>query len=151
MKILLTAIAPRRIRTKSEATDRLLADYIERCGRYVPCESQTFEDEASFLDWLARQTMRLPAYAILLDSRGQQFTSEEFAARFGQVRDGGHQRVVLAVGPADGWSAAALQRASLLFSLGKITLPHQLARVVAAEQVYRALTILAGHPYHSGH
>ena len=151
MKILLTAIAPRRVRTKSEATDRLLADYIERCGRYVPCESQTFEDEAGFLDWLARQTMRLPAYAILLDSRGQQFTSEEFAARFGQVRDGGNQRVVLAVGPADGWSAAALQRAGLLFSLGKITLPHQLARVVAAEQVYRALTILAGHPYHSGH
>jgi 23S rRNA (pseudouridine1915-N3)-methyltransferase len=151
MKILLTAIAPRRVRTKSEATDRLLADYIERCGRYVPCESQTFEDEATFLDWLAKQTMRLPAYAILLDSRGQQFTSEEFAARFGQVRDGGNQRVVLAVGPADGWSAAALQRAGLLFSLGKITLPHQLARVVAAEQVYRALTILAGHPYHSGH
>jgi 23S rRNA (pseudouridine1915-N3)-methyltransferase len=86
-----------------------------------------------------------------LDSRGQQFTSEEFAARFGQVRDGGSQRVVLAVGPADGWSAAALQRAGLLFSLGRITLPHQLARVVAAEQVYRALTILAGHPYHSGH
>jgi 23S rRNA (pseudouridine1915-N3)-methyltransferase len=151
MKILLTAIAPRRARTKSEATDRLLADYIERCGRYVPCESQTFDDEAAFLDWLARQNNRLPAYVILLDSRGQQFTSEEFAARFGQVRDGGSQRVVLAVGPADGWSAAALQRAGLLFSLGRITLPHQLARVVAAEQVYRALTILAGHPYHSGH
>src|SRR6185503_19747307 len=148
MKILLTAIAPRRVRTKSEATDRLLADYIERCGRYVPCESQTFEDEATFLDWLAKQTMRLPAYAILLDSRGHEFTSEEFAARFGQVRDGGNQRVVLAVGPADGWSAAALQRAGLLFALGKITLPHQLARVVAAAQVYRALTILAGHPYH---
>lgn len=151
MKILLTAIAPRRSRTKSEATDRLLADYTERCGRYLPCESQTFDDETAFLEWLTKQTGRGPAYLILLDSRGQQFSSEEFAARFGDLRDSGNQRLVMAVGPADGWSAAALQRASLLLSLGKITLPHQLARVVAAEQVYRALTILAGHPYHSGH
>ena len=151
MKILLTAVAPKRTRTKSEATDRLLTDYIERCGRYLPCESQTFDDEAGFLDWLTKQTGRGPAYLILLDSRGQQFSSEEFAARFGDLRDGGSQRLVMAVGPADGWSAAALQRANLLLSLGRITLPHQLARVVAAEQVYRALTILAGHPYHSGH
>ena len=151
MKIVLTAIAPRRLRTKSETTDRLLADYIERCGRYLPCESQIFEDEGSFWDWLTRQSGRNPAFTILLDSRGQQFSSEEFAARFGNLRDSGTQRLVLAIGPADGWSAAGLQRANLLFSLGKITLPHQLARVVAAEQVYRALTILAGHPYHSGH
>ncbi len=110
-----------------------------------------FDDEAAFLDWLNRQSGRGPAYAILLDSRGQQFASEEFAGRLGDLRDGGTQRLVLAVGPADGWSAAALHRANLMLSLGKITLPHQLARVVIAEQVYRALTILAGHPYHSGH
>lgn len=151
MRIILTAIAPRRSRTKSEATDRLLADYIERCGRYMPCESQLFDEETAFLEWLSRQPGRGPAYAILLDSRGQQFSSEEFASRFGELRDGGSQRIVFAVGPADGWSVVGLQRASLLLSLGKMTLPHQLARVVAAEQVYRALTILAGHPYHSGH
>jgi 23S rRNA (pseudouridine1915-N3)-methyltransferase len=58
---------------------------------------------------------------------------------------------VLAIGPADGWSDAARARAGLLLSFGSITLPHQLARVVLAEQIYRALTILAGHPYHSGH
>lgn len=151
MRIVLTAIAPRRSRTKSEATDRLLADYIERCGRYVPCDSQLFDEEAAFLDWLSKQSGRGPAYAILLDSRGQQFSSEDFASRFGELRDSGSQRIVFAVGPADGWSAAGLQRASLLLSLGRMTLPHQLARVVVAEQVYRALTILAGHPYHSGH
>jgi len=55
------------------------------------------------------------------------------------------------VGPADGWSAEARNRAQLLLSLGAMTLPHELARVVLAEQVYRACTILAGHPYHSGH
>jgi len=59
--------------------------------------------------------------------------------------------VLFAVGPADGWSAEARNRAQLLLSLGAMTLPHELARVVLAEQVYRACTILAGHPYHSGH
>jgi 23S rRNA (pseudouridine1915-N3)-methyltransferase len=149
MKIALTAIAPRR--SKDEATERLFADYVERAGRYVPCESQIFGSEAALLEWLDRQAGRSPAYAILLDSRGQQSTSEEIAATVGRLRDDGTQRVVFAIGPADGWSPAARKRANLLLSLGRITLPHQLARVVLAEQVYRALTILAGHPYHSGH
>lgn len=151
MKIILTAIAPRRARSKSEATDRLLADYIERSSRYLPCEAQTFDDEAAFLAWLSHQSGRSPIHTVLLDSRGQQLSSEEFAARLGNLRDSGTQRLVLAIGPADGWSPAAREQASLLFSLGRITLPHQLARVVLAEQVYRGLTILAGHPYHSGH
>jgi 23S rRNA (pseudouridine1915-N3)-methyltransferase len=129
----------------------LLADYIDRAAHYVPCESQIFESESPFLDWLDRNPSRTPAKVILLDSRGQQYSSEEFAGHLGRLRDDGTQRLVLGIGPADGWSATARQRASLLFSLGRVTLPHQLARVVLAEQVYRALTILAGHPYHSGH
>jgi len=151
MKITLASIGPRSTRSKSEASDRLIADYIERASRYVPCDSEVLDSETAVIDWLDRQAGRTPAYAILLDSRGQQYTSDEFAAHLGRVRDEGVQRLVLAIGPADGWSAAARQRANLLFSLGRITLPHQLARVVVAEQVYRALTILAGHPYHSGH
>ena len=151
MKITLAAVFPRRARSKSEATDGLFAEYMERATRYVPCDSQVFETEAGVLDWLERQPGRAPAYAILLDSRGQQFTSEEFAARLGRIRDEGTQRLMLAIGPADGWSPAARQRANLLVSFGRLTLPHQLARVVLAEQVYRSLTILAGHPYHSGH
>jgi 23S rRNA (pseudouridine1915-N3)-methyltransferase len=151
MKIFLTAIAPRRSRTKSDPTDRLLADYIERSTRYTPCELLLFESEAAFLEWLERQSGRAPAHVILLDSRGQSYSSEEFSQQIGRLRDGGTQRLVFAIGPADGWSVVAKQRANMLFSLGRITLPHQLARVVLAEQVYRALTILAGHPYHSGH
>jgi 23S rRNA (pseudouridine1915-N3)-methyltransferase len=151
MKITLAAVSPRRVRSKSEASDRLMADYIERASRYVPCDSEVFDSETAVIDWLDRQAGRTPAYAILLDSRGQQYTSDEFAAHLGRVRDEGIQRLVLAIGPADGWSPAARQRANLLFSFGRMTLPHQLARVVLAEQVYRALTILAGHPYHSGH
>ena len=151
MKITLTAILPRRSRTKSDPTDRLIADYVERSARYVPCDSQLFESEVGLLEWLDHQPGRTAAHLILLDSRGQLLSSEEFAQQIGRLRDGGTQRLVLAIGPADGWSDAARQRANLLFSLGRITLPHQLARVVLAEQVYRALTILAGHPYHSGH
>jgi len=151
MKLVLSAVLPRRSRSKSDASERLIDEYMQRTSRYAPCDSQTFESEASFLDWLDGQAGRTPAYVVLLDSRGRELSSEEFAAQVGRLRDEGTQRLVLAIGPADGWSAAARQRANLLFSFGRITLPHQLARVVLAEQVYRALAILAGHPYHSGH
>ncbi len=151
MKITLAAIIPRRARTKAEATDRLLADYIERASRYTPCSSQLFDSELLLLEWLQRQSGRAPAYAVLLDSRGRVFSSEDFAAQISRLRDSGTQNLVFAIGPADGWSASARTRANLLLSFGPMTLPHQLARVVLAEQVYRALTIIAGHPYHSGH
>lgn len=151
VKITLAAIVPRRSRTKSEALDRVFEDYVERASRYVSCEAQSFETEAAFLDWIERQAGRISPLLVLLDSRGQMLSSEEFASRLGRMRDEGAQRIALAIGPADGWSEAARRRGNLVFSLGKVTLPHQLARVVMAEQVYRALTILAGHPYHSGH
>ena len=150
MKITFAAIAPRS-RAKSDSTEVLLADYIDRSARYTPCDLHLFESEKAFLDWVERQSGRTPVHVILLDSRGQLLSSEEFAQQLGRLRDGGTQRLVLAIGPADGWSTVARQSANLLFSLGRITLPHQLARIVLAEQVYRALTILAGHPYHSGH
>jgi 23S rRNA (pseudouridine1915-N3)-methyltransferase len=73
------------------------------------------------------------------------------AATLGRAQDDGVQSVVLAIGPADGWSPAALAAATRTVAFGRITLPHELAAVVAAEQIYRALTIRAGHPYHSGH
>jgi 23S rRNA (pseudouridine1915-N3)-methyltransferase len=139
------------MRAKSEAADRLHLDYVERAGRYVLSESRVFESEGGLFEWLDRQTGRTPAYLVLLDSRGRELSSEEFAERIGRVRDDGIQRLVFAIGPADGWTAGARQQANLLLSLGRMTLPHQLAGVVLVEQVYRALTILAGHPYHSGH
>jgi 23S rRNA (pseudouridine1915-N3)-methyltransferase len=151
MNITLAAVAPRRTRNKTDATDRLLDDYVERSSRYAPCQTLLFDSEAALLEWLDRQPGRVAAYAILLDSRGKHFSSEEFAALLGRVRDEGARRVVLAIGPADGWSKAGRERGNTLLSLGRMTLPHQLARVVLAEQVYRALTILAGHPYHCGH
>ncbi|HXC96938.1 MAG TPA: 23S rRNA (pseudouridine(1915)-N(3))-methyltransferase RlmH [Edaphobacter sp.] len=151
MKITFAAISARSLRTKSEAADRLHSDYLERASHYILSESRVFDSETGLFGWVDRQAGRTPAYLVLLDSRGRDLSSEEFAERIGRARDDGVQRLVFAIGPADGWSAAARQRAHLLLSLGRMTLPHQLAGVVLVEQVYRALTILAGHPYHSGH
>jgi 23S rRNA (pseudouridine1915-N3)-methyltransferase len=103
------------------------------------------------LEWLGRQQSRTPAVAVLLDSRGRQMTSEAFADWLGARRDEGAQHIVFAIGPASGWSEAARERANLLLSLGPMTMAHSLARLVAAEQLYRAFTILTGHPYHVGH
>ena len=112
---------------------------------------QNFATESALLAWLDRQATRTAPVLILLDSRGKQLTSEEFAGTIGRHRDQGTQTLVLAIGPADGWTDGARKRAALVLSFGAITLPHKLVRVVLAEQIYRATTILAGHPYHTGH
>ena len=102
-------------------------------------------------DVLARRKGRTQPIVVLLDSRGRSMTSEAFAAWLGSQRDDGAQHMVFAIGPADGWSGDARLRASLLLSLGPMTLAHTLARLVLAEQLYRAFTILSGYPYHGGH
>lgn len=150
MKFVLASISASRTRAKV-AVQSIASDYFIRAARYAPCEAKEFVSEAALLAWLDRQSARTAPTLILCDSRGEQLSSEDFATRLLRLRDSGTQLVVVAVGPADGWSAAARARANLTFSFGRITLPHELARVVLAEQVYRALTILAGHPYHSGH
>jgi 23S rRNA (pseudouridine1915-N3)-methyltransferase len=151
VKLIVVSISATRSRAKSDAAETLAADYLARASRYLPCEAQSHASEAALLAWLDRQLGRIAPLLILFDSRGKQLSSQDFATHLGRLRDSGTQVLVLAIGPADGWSAAARTRASLIVSFGPITLPHELARVVLAEQVYRALTILAGHPYHSGH
>lgn len=151
MKLFLSSISPARSKPKSDPAAALAADYLARAARYLPCESQSHDSEAALLSWLDRQTARTSPVLVLLDSQGKQLSSAEFAAYLGRLRDSGTQSLVLAIGPHDGWTAAARSRASLVLSLGLITLPHEFARAVLAEQIYRALTILAGHPYHSGH
>ncbi len=86
---------------------------------------------------------------MLLDSRGEALSSEQLAKWLGARRDSGQQMIVFAIGPASGWSER--RQAQTVLSLGALTLPHELARLVLAEQIYRAFTILAGHPYHIGH
>jgi 23S rRNA (pseudouridine1915-N3)-methyltransferase len=131
--------------------DTLTRLYIDRIAPYHPCNTEAFPTEAAFLGWLAKQHTRLPALPVLLDSRGRQLASTELATWLGTRRDQGTQHLVFAIGPADGWSQETRAQAHLLLSFGPITMAHELARLVLAEQLYRACTILVGHPYHSGH
>ncbi len=130
---------------------RLAESYLERCSPFARCGTEAFPSEKAFIDWLDRPRGRTGTFAVLFDSRGRQMNSEAFAAWLGDRRDEGTQHIVFAVGPASGWSDAARAHAILLLSLGSWTLPHALARLVVAEQLYRAFTILSGHPYHCGH
>lgn len=134
------------------AMQQLMSSYVDRIsGHFSKIEAHGFRSENLLFDRLEKQRLRTAPLLVLLDSRGRQFSSEEFAGWLGRQRDLGQQMIVFAIGPADGWSEEARKRANLLLSLGPMTLPHELARVVLSEQIYRAFTILSGHPYHTGH
>jgi 23S rRNA (pseudouridine1915-N3)-methyltransferase len=85
---------------------------------------------------------------VALDERGKALTSEGFAQLLRKTRDGGAQTMAILIGGPDGQAPAVREAAHIVLSLGAITLPHGLVRIVLAEQLYRAATILAGHPYH---
>ena len=85
---------------------------------------------------------------VALDERGKLLTSPAFAAQLGKWRDGGRQRIAFVIGGAYGMDERVRQRADLVLALSPMTFPHQLVRVLFAEQLYRALAILKGSPYH---
>jgi 23S rRNA (pseudouridine1915-N3)-methyltransferase len=136
-------------RTKEAAIESLAAEYLKRISHYVPAEGQSLRDETALMK-LARSPQTKHTL-VLLDSRGKQFSSEEFAQFLSDYQDRNPLPLLFAIGPANGFSEEIRKTASILISLGKMTLPHELARVVLLEQIYRAFTILKGHPYHSGH
>jgi 23S rRNA (pseudouridine1915-N3)-methyltransferase len=151
-------------KTKEPAIQSLTDEYLKRISRYVPVEGLALRDEAALLQMCgqaplakghktmtSKTTSAGKSTLALMDSRGKQFSSDEFARFLGDYQDRNPLPLVFAVGPADGFSEAARGAAQHTISLGPMTLPHELARVVLLEQVYRAFTILKGHPYHSGH
>jgi 23S rRNA (pseudouridine1915-N3)-methyltransferase len=89
-----------------------------------------------------------PAREVLLDERGRQLSSEEFAALLGSWRDAGVREARFVIGSADGHGAEARDQADLLLGFGAMTWPHLLVRAMLLEQLWRATSILAGHPYH---
>jgi 23S rRNA (pseudouridine1915-N3)-methyltransferase len=90
------------------------------------------------------------ARRLILDIRGRNLTSEEFASRLARLRDQGAPAVIFLLGGADGLAKKAMDNADLSISFGAATFPHQVVRILLAEQIYRAVTILSGHPYHRG-
>jgi 23S rRNA (pseudouridine1915-N3)-methyltransferase len=136
-------------RTKEPAIQALIAEYTKRTSRYIQVETQEFASEASLLKWIEKITPR--PYFVALEPRGKEVSSEQLAELIGNHQDRGTQAMLFAIGPANGWSADALKAAQLQLSMGKLTLPHELALVLLTEQLYRAFTILKKHPYHTGH
>jgi 23S rRNA (pseudouridine1915-N3)-methyltransferase len=133
-------------KTKSAAIKALTEEYLDRLSHYGDIESFELASEEALLK--AVDYSKSPSTLVLLDQRGRQLTSEELAEMLEVHQVRGTQALLFAVGPADGFSQQARDVANLVLSLGKMTLAHELARVVLLEQLYRGFTIIKGHPYH---
>lgn len=101
-------------------------------------------EEASVLE----KALPEGAILVLLDERGKTLDSQAFSDAIGRYRDNGKRDMMLAIGGADGLDPELRAKADLVLNLGTMTWPHQLVRILIAEQLYRAVTILSGHPYH---
>jgi 23S rRNA (pseudouridine1915-N3)-methyltransferase len=149
-------------RLKDSAERGLVDRYVERLGRagrgvglgpvdeIERGESRKDTAGARRAEEAAAMMARVPdgARVVALDADGRQLSSEDFAALIADWRDAGVSRSCFLIGGPDGHGEAVMAAADLTLALGRMTLPHGLARVVLAEQLYRAATILAGHPYH---
>jgi 23S rRNA (pseudouridine1915-N3)-methyltransferase len=133
-------------------------DYLRRLGRLVPIEEREAREAGRAATPDARRgqedqrLLRLipeSAAVTLLDRQGSPWSSHALARRLDQWRTSGRDRAVV-IGGAEGVGPILLERAEERWSLGPLTLPHELVRVLVAEQLYRAGTILQGHPYHRG-
>ena len=141
-------------KTKEPAIESLTNEYLKRISRFAEVEGLSLKDEPALLE-LARgagrgQRGKDRSKLFLLDSRGKQLCSEELAALLAREEINAIP-LLFGVGGSDGFSDESRRQAGFVLSLGKMTLPHELARVVLVEQIYRALTILHKHPYHLGH
>jgi 23S rRNA (pseudouridine1915-N3)-methyltransferase len=141
-------------RGREPSIDALFANYVRRCTwpiRLIEVQARAMlspdrrkEAEAALL--LAASPPG--AIVVALDERGRDHSSGELAERLAMWRDQGRRSAAFLIGGPDGLAEAALAAADLRFAFGRQTWPHRLVRVMLAEQLYRATTILAGHPYH---
>ena len=127
------------------------AEAFEAYRRMVPAKINVYElDGRSHKEEIEKINAKLSAQAalIVMDETGKNFSSREFADRLNQIQVMGHSHIQFVIGGADGLTDNIRSRANLILSLGRLTWPHMMARVMLIEQIYRALQILAGHPYH---
>jgi 23S rRNA (pseudouridine1915-N3)-methyltransferase len=122
-------------KSRDTHANSMAAEYIKRSGRYATCEMREIQPRR-FDPWARHPSAR----KILLDPEGRTLDSAKLSKIF-------EQDLVFVIGGADGLPPEWRARADLLLSLSPLTMPHELARVMLAEQIYRALTTLRGHPY----
>lgn len=127
-------------KAKDPHANALAADYIQRAGRYAATRMSEIKAGSDF--WTKHPT----AQKILLDPAGRALDSNAFASLFAKAEMVGRD-LVFVVGGHDGLPQSWRDHGDLLVSLSALTMPHELARAVLAEQIYRAFTILRGHPY----
>ena len=141
MKIRLIVIGKTR-RTEARA---MVGDYVQRIQHYAETEVSELRDAGPAA--LRKLKIDPAATVVLLDAAGKQFTSQQFARWLGDLRDRGARELVFLCGDAEGFPSELRSSAKQKISLSTLTMPHEFARVMLAEQIYRAFAILAGHPY----
>jgi 23S rRNA (pseudouridine1915-N3)-methyltransferase len=141
MRLLLVMLG----KTRRQEMRALLDDYVQRIRHYTEIEVKELADDSPAA--LRKLKFDSGAVAVLLDPAGQQFSSERFGRWLGDLRDRGSREIVFLCGDAEGFPEKLRAQVQQKISLSPLTMPHELARVVLAEQIYRALAILAGHPY----
>ncbi len=132
-------------KTRREEARALVEDYAARIRRYAEFEVQELREGSAAA--LKKIKFDPGTTIVLLDADGKQFTSQQFARWLGDLRDRGARELVFLCGDAAGFPEDMRGKAQQKISLSALTMPHEFARVVLAEQIYRAFTILAGHPY----
>lgn len=157
MQMTIAAIGRMKAGAERELAERYV-DRVNKAGRRLGLSLAVREfpesragSAAARKDQEAAQLLAaLPERAVLvaLDQTGRNLDSRAFAQALARWRDDGVAEVVFAIGGADGFGAAVLAAATLRLALGAMTWPHQMVRLMLAEQAYRAVTILSGHPYH---
>jgi 23S rRNA (pseudouridine1915-N3)-methyltransferase len=139
LKIVVLAVGKLRDRHVAALCD----DYLARARRHLPVEIIDVDDDAA----LARRWPK-DGETIALEPGGVSWTTEELARQVERRMTQGTRSLTFVVGGADGIPAALVAKAHLRLSLSPLTLPHRIARLVLSEQIYRALTIIRGEPYH---
>jgi 23S rRNA (pseudouridine1915-N3)-methyltransferase len=132
-------------RTRREEARALVEDYAGRIQRYAEFEILELRDGSPAA--LRKLKIDSAATVVLLDAAGKQFTSQQFAKWLGDLRDRSVREVVFLCGDADGFPDELRDSAKQKISLSTLTMPHEFARVLLTEQIYRAFAILARHPY----
>ena len=154
MRLHICAVGRLAARTPESA---LIADYVtrtDRTGRALALGPVSVHEVEAKKPGMAaeadalRRALPDRATLVCLDERGVLLTSPDFAGRLADWRDGGVQDLAFVIGGADGIDPGLRADAALLLSFGRMVWPHMLVRVMLAEQIYRAASILAGSPYH---
>jgi len=132
-------------KTRRAETRALVDDYVARIRHYAEIEVHELREATPAA--MRKLKIESSATVVLLDAAGKQFTSQQFARWLGDLRDHGARELVFLCGDAEGFPGELRASAKQKISLSMLTMPHEFARVVLAEQIYRAFAILAGHPY----